>query len=274
MHRTLYGIRCHSLRRRERRLAGFRFFCGLLFLSAASAAAADDLKTLQLPQEDHEEITQLMGTDIVLQALPAGPLLPASAYLPKATALTFLVKAKGKQPYTETHRITPVSQANSQATFQYDKSGKGVMTFVPLGADGLAVSQETDLDKEVISTFTPPEPLIISGLAPGQSKEQTIAVSVADIAKPTKVDYTGTLDIIYTYLGRFKIKVPAGTYDADLLKWTYSGGVGPASVKTAEYRFIAKDAGMVAMVQWRSISAVLIYHERSRIARQLQSAGQ
>ena len=65
----------------------------------------------------------------------------------------------------------------------------------------------------------------------------------------------------------------AGTYDADLLKWTYSGDVGPASVETAEYRFIAKDAGMVAMVQWRSISAMLIYHEKSRIARQLQSTG-
>jgi hypothetical protein len=68
--------------------------------------------------------------------------------------------------------------------------------------------------------------------------------------------------------------VPAGTYDADLLKWAYEGGVGPASIETPEYRFMAKDDGMVAMGQWRSISAVLIYHERSRLARRLQSAGQ
>ena len=265
---------CHLPRRCPQKRAGLQLVCGLLLACAVTAASADDVPPLQLPKEDREEITRLMGGDIVVAALPAGPLLAASAYLPQASTLTFRVRTKGKQPYTETHRITPVSEANSAATFRYDKSGEGTMTFVPLGADGLAVSQETDLDKKVISTFTPPEPLIISGLRPGESKEQTISVSVADIVSPTKIDYNGTLKVTYTFLGRFKIKVPAGTYDADLLKWTYSGDVGPASVETAEYRFIAKNAGMVAMVQWRSISAMLIYHEKSRIARQLQSAGQ
>jgi hypothetical protein len=159
----------------------------LLMAIITATAGADDTPVLQLPKEDRKEIAQLMGGDIVLEALPASPLQAASAYLPKASTLTFIIKTKGKQPSTETHRITPVSRASSPATFQYDKSGKGTITFVPLGADGLAVSQETDLDKEVISTFTPPEPLIIAGLAPGQSRAQTISVSVADIAKPTKV---------------------------------------------------------------------------------------
>jgi hypothetical protein len=270
----MHGMQYPSLRQCGRKLTGLSLLYGLLLWPYVPAVAGDDLKLIPLAQEDRKEIAELMGSDIVLEALPAGPLLPAAAYLPKAPALTFLVKAKGKKPYTETQHIIPVSQANSQATFQYDKSGEGTMTFVPLGSNGLAVSQETDLEKEVVSTFTPPEPLIISGLAPGQSEEQTISVSVAEIAKPAKIDYTGTLKVTYSYLGRFRIKIPAGTYEADLLKWTYSGGVGPASIETAEYRFIAKDAGMVAMVQWRSISAMLIYHERSRLARQLQSAGQ
>ena len=58
--------------------------------------------------------------------------------------------------------------------------------------------------------------------------------------------------------------VPAGTYDAALVKCSYSGKIGPANIKDSQYRFLAPNVGMVAMVQIRSISALLIYNDHSK----------
>ena len=66
-------------------------------------------------------------------------------------------------------------------------------------------------------------------------------------------------------------QVPAGTFDADLIKWTYEGDIGPADVETTQYRFIAGGAGLVAMVEFRSVSAVLVYHENTKVGRLLKS---
>ncbi|HVJ42467.1 MAG TPA: hypothetical protein VM639_13270 [Dongiaceae bacterium] len=234
------------------------------------SARAEDAPLSNLSAADRKQIESLLGSGIILQPLPGAPLLAATDYLPKkGNKFTYTVMEKGKKNRDEIHTIVPVQEPGSNETFRYDRSGVGRSSFVPEG-EGLAVDREYDLDKQVVSTFNPPQPLIVSGLAPGDNRESLIAVAVADIADPNDIDYRGKLKVTYSNLGRFRIKVPAGTYDADLVKWTYAGDIGPASVETAQYRFIAKDAGMVAMVQWRSVSAVLIYHERSRVARMLR----
>ena len=56
-----------------------------------------------------------------------------------------------------------------------------------------------------------------------------------------------------SYLGAFKVTVPAGTYDAALIKWDYKGEVGPASIEDTQYRFMAEGVGVVAMVDKKNI---------------------
>jgi hypothetical protein len=68
------------------------------------------------------------------------------------------------------------------------------------------------------------------------------------------------------------VTVPAGTYDAALLKWDYDGSVGPASVQDTQYRFLAKDVGIVASIEKKKISALLLYHDNSNTGRVLMQA--
>jgi hypothetical protein len=242
-------------------------------LLSPSLASAADGPVLPLAGDDRAQIEKLLGKDVVVSALPARPLLAATAYMPKTSGkLIYLATEKGKKPQDETQTIKKISQPGSADSFEYDRAGKERMVFTSTENGGLAVSKDYDLEKEVISTFQPPQPLIVPGLAPGQSQQVSMAVAVADIDNPSKVEYNGSLNVTCTNLGRFKVKVPAGTYDADLIKWTFSGDIGPASVETSQYRFIAEGAGMVAMVQWRSISAMLIYHEKSRVGKVLRKA--
>jgi hypothetical protein len=53
--------------------------------------------------------------------------------------------------------------------------------------------------------------------------------------------------------------VPAGTYTAALVKMSYNGTVGPASVQDTEYRFFAIGVGPVAVIDKQNISAFLVY---------------
>ena len=80
----------------------------------------------------------------------------------------------------------------------------------------------------MLSHFAPGEPLIVPGLKAGESKSSTLKVSVYDLSDLNKVTHSGSLDVVYTYIGTYRVKVPAGTYDAALIRWDYSGKVGPA----------------------------------------------
>lgn len=252
-----------------------RFFT-LAFMAcllSPSLASAEDGPVLPLAADDRAQIEKLLGKDVIKSALPARPILTATAYMPKTSGkLIYQVTEKGKKAQDETQTIKKINQPGSADSFEYDRTGKERMVFTSTDNGGLSVSKDYDLEKAVVSTFQPPQPLIVPGLAPGQSQQVSMAVAVADISSPDKIDYHGTLNVTCTNLGRFKVNVPAGAYDADLIKWTFSGDIGPASVETAQYRFIAEGAGMVAMVQWRSISAMLIYHEKSRVGKVLRKA--
>ena len=57
--------------------------------------------------------------------------------------------------------------------------------------------------------------------------------------------------------------VPSGTYDAALIRWNYTGEVGPATIKDSQYRFLVNGTGEVAMAQIRSTSALLIYNDHT-----------
>ena len=87
-----------------------------------------------------------------------------------------------------------------------------------------------------------------------------------------EVTHSGSLDVTYTYVGTYRVTVPNGTYDAALIRWDYTGEVGPATIKDSQYRFLANGAGEVAMTQIRSISALLIYSDHTKRGKFLERA--
>ena len=129
-----------------------------------------------------------------------------------------------------------------------------------------------DFDEKVISRYTPPEPALLAGMAPGDSKAFTIGVKVADLSSPQDVKHEGTLDLTYSYLGAYRVNTPAGSYDAALIKWAYDGKIGPASVEDTQYRFFADNVGMVASVDKLDVSAFLLYKKHTKFGKLLAQA--
>jgi hypothetical protein len=229
-----------------------------------AAHAADAGKVIPLAPDDQKQLDSLLGPGVVGEALPSQPLQPASYYLPGKAKITYRVRDEEGKTTIELHELSPAPKSEGVAGLQYVVGTDTRHIFAKQPDGSLASVREYDLEKKVVSRFLPGEPLLIQGLAPGESRQLNVKVEVADISSPDKVDYSGNLDITYAYLGTYRVTVPAGTFDADLIKWTYAGKIGPAKIKTAQYRFLAPKAGMVAMIEWRKITALLIYNDSSR----------
>jgi hypothetical protein len=128
----------------------------------------------------------------------------------------------------------------------------------------LHITSEVDNDHNVVSHFTPSEPHLLSGMKPGESQTLSIDVKVYDLNHPDDISHKGNLQLTFSYVGAYEVTVPAGKYEAALIKWDYKGKVGPAKIQNTQYRFVAKGVGPVAFIDVKSISAMLIYHDDSK----------
>jgi hypothetical protein len=237
-------------------------------LVAGPAAAAD---AIPLPQADRSALEQLLGTGVIGDAVAGGPLGAADIPLREGT-WTYKVVGGNKKGQTETDTLSQLKRDQSGASWKIQTGAKD-LAFVQHTADeNIEITSEQDTDQGVITRFSPSEPILTNGMQPGDSKKITIAVKVYDLSSPDEVSHTGSLDLTYSYIGAYKVTVPAGSYDAALLRWDYDGSVGPASVKDTQYRFVAKDVGIVASIDKKKISAMLFYHDNSNTGKVLEKA--
>jgi hypothetical protein len=245
---------------------------GLGMPACPHRAAADGAgPIIPLPDTDRAQLDRLLGKGVVGEALPSAPLAGIEAYLPpKDRVMTLRVVTSDKRTTTETHRIEETPDAAFAPGWRYTIEGIAELYFQKDSAGNVRTVAEKDFDKEVLSRFTPGDALIIPGLKPGQSIKSRHKVEVFDLSNLKKVAHSGSLDVIYTYVGTYRVTVPGGTYDAALIRWDYSGEVGPATIKDSQYRFLANGAGEVAMIQIRSISALLIYSDHTKRGKLLE----
>jgi hypothetical protein len=247
-------------------------FLGLSLLAAAERiAVADGAPIVPLPDADRAPLETLLGKDVIGDPVPAPPLRVPSSYssLHGATFSYQLLDSSGKR-WSESHHLMATTEAQFAPGLSYsiDKVGVEFMQETPDG--NLVIVGEQDLKQKVLTRFTPGEPLIIAGLEARQSRRVTVDVKVADLSDPTDITHTGSLDITYTYVGAYKVTVPAGAYEAALIRWDYKGDVGPASIKETYYRLIAPSTGLVAMVENVNISAMLVYNDHIKLGKQLE----
>ncbi len=238
---------------------------GLILAALIGSATA---APIALPDADRTALEQLLGKDVIGAAVEGKPLTPADIPLQEGNWTYKVVGGKNKGG-SEEDALSQLKRDQSGASWKIATGAKDLAFIQRTDANDTAILSEQDTDQGVITRFSPAEPILINGMAPGTSKTLTIAVKVYDLSSPDEVSHTGSLKLNYSYVGAYKVTVPAGSYDAALLKWDYDGSVGPASVKDTQYRFVAKDVGIVASIDKKKISAVLFYHDNSNTAKVL-----
>ena len=230
-------------------------------LAAESAAG----KAMELPAADRKVIQRLLGKDVVGAPVAGNPIADiAKVFTFTDSAQTYRFVGGDKKGDTQRETFTVSKRDQARTSGQYAAGPKDV-EFLQRSEDGsIVLVSEQDKDEGVITRYSPPEPMLISGLKPGDSKKSTISVKVYDLSDPKEVSHTGSLNVTYSYIGAYKVTVPAGNYNAALLKWNYEGKVGPATISDVQYRLIAKDVGMVASVDKLKVHAVLVYNKSTK----------
>jgi hypothetical protein len=230
---------------------------------AAPAAAATSLTAAEQTM-----LAEMLGQGVVGAPVAGSTLTPELAPLRDGTWSYRIVHGKDVGQI-EQHIVTRLDRDPTGATWRYAVGDKRLL-FIKQTKDGsLVFLTEENAEEGVVTRYEPPEPGLLIGLAPGQSRSSSIGLKVSDLTSPEVVSHTGTLEVTYSYLGAYKVTTPAGVYDAALIKWAYKGKVGPAKVEDTQYRFFAPKVGMVASVDHLDVSAFLIYQKQKKVGKLL-----
>ena len=127
---------------------------------------------------------------------------------------------------------------------------------------------EDDLDVGYSSRFVPAIVWLGNAKA-GATRTVESKVEAFKTGKPDKVSYSGKLKAHLTYVGRYEVTTPAGTWPATLVRTEFDIKVGPANVTDTSYLFFAKGVGKIAEIEATHVAALLIYHSNTTVAKLL-----
>jgi len=236
----------------------------LLLLGAVLAAPADG-ETL-LPAEDRQAIEAALGGGIFDTTLPPSPIADPAEFLPHgAAAGRFRILRGEGAGGLETHRAQVLGPEAWNYQLSRDETG-----FLRLLKDhSLVMAGIEDRHSNALTRYEPAEPFLPAGLQAGGETRLHMAVRVYDRTEPDDVRHRGSLHVSLRHLGDYRVRVPDGQFDAILLKASFQGAIGPASVTDTQYRFLAKGVGLVAMTEQREVSAFFVYRDRVDVAKVL-----
>ena len=216
---------------------------------------------LPLPAQDQQEITAQLGPGVVGTALPSKPIEDALLYFPlQERALTYQFTAGKNAGSTHTLHVAKGKRPNGLPAWRFGLT-PSIDGFIRLTSEGdLIMPAVSDSEEGVVIVTTPANPFVLKGMQPGETRTFTQTVAVNYLDDPTNRDYSGTLNATYTYVGTYQVIVPAGTYEAILLRLSFVGKIGPAHTQDTAYYFFAPGVGVVAMVSQEDVEAFWIVH--------------
>ena len=243
----------------------------LIWLCAQTLA--DDSSSRLLSDEDRQTLNEYLGNGVVGDPVQAPALshgLNDLISLRDGIAWRMRVisgKAQGTQQRGSAGLLNRPEGGNA---FRFDTGDGRNVLYGQIDKKGNLICYASQDNQEgVISRFTPAQPIFFADMTPGETRRSRSHVSVADLSEPDAETHSGDLDVEFTYLGAFQLTVPAGAFDAVLFRTRLTGKVGPATVQDTIYRFYAKNSGPVAVVETNDVSALLVYHEKTRIGKVL-----
>jgi hypothetical protein len=244
---------------------------GLAAIPRSPASAADGV-VLPLPPADQQVLNAMLGPGVVGQALPSAPITDVSIYFPlQERTYTYQVTSGKKAGQTQQLAVARGSRPSGNPAWRFALS-PSLAGFIQQTSSGdLLMPAVSDSGEGVVVISTPPNPFLLNGMQPGDSRTVSQAVSVNYLDDPTKQDYSGTLNATYTYVGTYQVTVPAGTYQAILARLKCEGKVGPAHTDDTAYYLFAPQVGVVAMVSQEDVEAFWIIHIDTKSGKVLMS---
>jgi len=214
-----------------------------------------------LSPNDRKAIVKLLGPDVVGDAVPSKPIDDPSTLFPfhnNASSYRFTSgKNVGKR---QAETLTRVERPGGRAAWRLEMT-PSLVGFVKQTTDGdIVMSAVADTGEGALVVTEPANPFLPKGMKPGETRSYSQQVSVRYLDDLSNECYSGILKSDYTYVGTFRVKVPAGTFDAVLMRSRVDGKIGPAHTRGTSYSLFAPGIGLIAMILQQKITAFWIYN--------------
>lgn len=249
-----------------------RMLCGLLagLLVFAAALAHADAKTIPLDAETAKAL-ELFGPGVVGKALPAPPIEDLQAHLNLGHGdwhykIVHGKKKDGQKVRTESY--AKVSHPDGGEAWKR-VIGDEYVEYLRIHPDGSFVKYAEDDTDVGYGTQIDPGILAPDGLKAGETHSIKSELRAFKMKDRDKVLYKGTSTTHLTYLGVYEVTTPAGTWPAALIKNELEVKIGPADVTDTTYCFYAEGVGKIAETELLNVSALLVYHSNTKIAKVL-----
>ena len=216
---------------------------------------------LPLPPEDLQRVNAMLGPGVVGNPVASKPLGDGTSYFPlHGESLTYQVTSGKNAGNTQTLGVSQRSRPDGQQAwrFQFSPTLAGFLNRTVDGA--LIMPAVSDSGEGVLVVSSPPNPFVPKGMNPGETRSFSQNISVNYLSNPSDQRYSGSVSGTYAYMGTYQVSVPAGAFNADLIRVKFQGTVGPAHTKDIQYNFFAPGVGVVAMITQEDIEAFWIFN--------------
>ena len=238
----------------------------------ATQSASAQGQVLPLPAADQQRLDALLGAGVVGKALPSAPIDEPMRYFPlREKSPSYTVTSGKNAGKTQVLKIAKGQRPGGNDAWRFGLSST-LSAFLHNANGDLMMPAVTDTYEGVVVITTPPNPFLLKGMKPGETRNFAQKVSVNYLDDPTDQRYSGSLTGTYTYLGTYQVKVPAGTYPAVAMRVACEGEVGPAHTQDMAYYLFSPGVGVVAMVSQEDAEAFWIIHLDSSSGRVLASS--
>ena len=253
-------------------LAATLIIASLVFLTPTQSLAeeATEGNVIELPAKDRAFLEQILGKGVVGKAVAGSSISDPITFFPlkDGTWVYRITSGKDKNKSVQ-QRLTRLMQDKSGSSWRQASGTNSVVYLLKTANGAVEIVSTEDQQQGVISRYLPREPIVLPGMRPGDTKVMKTEVKVYDLSHPDHLAHSGSLSILYSYVGAYEVTVPAGTFQAALFKWDYKGKVGPARVEDVQYRFFTEDVGTLAMIEKTDVTALLVYREHTKIGKVL-----
>jgi hypothetical protein len=242
-----------------------------VFVALWAPTARGQGVVIPLPASDQQALSKYLGPGVVGAPLPSDPIADATTYFPLADQVfVFKVTSGSNSGAVQNLGLKQAQRPTGAPAWRYQLT-PSLAAFINSTAGDLIMPAVSDSDKGLVVVTTPANPFVLKGMKPGGSSNfsQTVAVNYLD--DPTKKDWGGSLNATYAYVGTYQVTVPAGSFKSILIRFAYTGKVGPADVTYTAYYLFAPGTGLVATVNLEDVSAFWIFHIDTTTGRVLVS---
>ena len=139
-------------------------------------------------------IKQLLGAGVLGEAAAAEPLTDDLAALREGTWIYRTVSGKNRGR-TEAHVVSRLKRDDSGASWRYDAGPEDILFLHVAEHGSITMVTEEDVEEGAAIEYMRAQPLLIPGLAPGESSQFSIGVKIYDLSHPDHVEHGGQLDL-------------------------------------------------------------------------------